>query len=87
MFTSKLVNQSDRADKVKALYALSLEQRQATYNPRSESETEKARWHEATHLRSLAFAGLTKTQRGIVNELRKEPQGWDWIDALSNIPD
>lgn len=68
---------TERSDAVKAVYALSLEQRQTWYEALSN------RWHEVVNLKSQAFAGLSKPQRAIVNELRKQPQ--DWIELLSNM--
>lgn len=75
--TNSLIAGANRVDKVKAIYALSLEQRQTWYEKLS------TRWHEVGDLKNQAFAALTREQRAIVMELRKEPQ--DWIEALSNI--
>ena len=68
---------STRADKVKAIYALSLEQRQKDYKPLS------TRWHQVVDEKNDTFAGLTKTQRAIVIELRV--QNKDWAQELSRI--
>lgn len=75
--TITVIERADRADKVKAIYALSLEQRQTWYEKLSD------RWHEVGDLKNQAFAALTREQRAIVMLLRQKPQ--DWIEMLSNI--
>ena len=68
--TIKQLEQEERADKVRAIYALSLEQRQKDYKPLS------TKWHQVVDETNDVFAGLTKTQRAIVIELRQENKDW-----------
>jgi hypothetical protein len=69
---------STRADKVRAIYALSLEQRQKDYKPLS------PRWHEVVDEKNNVFAHLTKPQIALVIELR-EQENKDWVRELSSI--
>jgi len=67
-----------KADKVRAIYVLSLEQRQKDYEPLS------PRWHQVVDEKNNVFAGLTKAQRTIVIELREQGSK-DWVRELSIV--
>ena len=71
-------SQDDRPDKVRAIYALSLEQRQKDYKPLS------PKWHQVVDEKNNVFAGLTKAQRTIVIKLRDQGDK-DWVRELSIV--